>query len=173
MGGGLSLTFPGYHIFVSSVIFLTGLPDFLAHSLVVSLFSTSIVAVAFLIARQMWGESTGFIVAFLVAVSRFDIEMLLWGGYPNVITLMLIPLTFYLLLQRPKFSIGPFLVTTTLLSGPIFLTTSLTAAIFVSMTFATVILVTIFSKKIGVPRTHLLIWLVPLFLGMIVVSHFL
>ncbi|MCJ7762863.1 hypothetical protein MUP38_05355, partial [Candidatus Bathyarchaeota archaeon] len=50
---------------------------------------------------------------------------------------------------------------------------SLSAAIFVSMTFATVILVTIFSKKIGVPRTHLLIWLVPLFLGMIIVSPFL
>ncbi|HEX9862207.1 MAG TPA: hypothetical protein VGB11_02870, partial [Candidatus Bathyarchaeia archaeon] len=75
--------------------------------------------------------------------------------------------------QRQKFSIGPFLVTTTLLSGTIFLTHSLSAAIFVSMSFATVILVTIFSKKIGVPRTHLLIWLVPLFLGMIIVSPFL
>jgi hypothetical protein len=121
----------------------------------------------------VWKESAALIVAFLVAVSRFDIEMLLWGGYPNVITLMLIPLTFYLLLQKPKFSIGSFLVTTTLLSGAIFLTHSLSAAIFVSMTFATVILVTIFSKKIGVPRTHLLIWLVPLFLGMIIVSPFL
>src|SRR4030067_2886263 len=99
MGGGLSLTFPGYHIFVSFVIFLTGIPDFLAHSLVVSLFSTSIVAVAFLVVRKMWGDSTGFVVAFLVAVSRFDIEMLFWGGYPHVVTLMLIPLILYLFLQ--------------------------------------------------------------------------
>ena len=173
MGGGISLTFPGYHIFVSYIMLMTGLPEYLVHSLVVSLFSSFIVLCAFLITRTVWKESAALIVAFLVAVSRFDIEMLLWGGYPNVITLMLIPLTFYLLLQRQKFSIGPFLVTTTLLSGTIFLTHSLSAAIFVSMTFATVILVTIFSKKIGVPRTHLLIWLVPLFLGMIVVSPFL
>jgi hypothetical protein len=173
MGGGISLTFPGYHIFVSYIMLMTGLPDYLVHSLVVSLFSSFIVLCAFLITRTVWEESAALIVAFLVAVSRFDIEMLMWGGYPNVITLMLIPLTFYLLLQRQKFAIGPFLVATTLLSGAIFLTHSLSAAIFVSMTFATVILVTIFSKKIGVPRTHLLIWLVPLFLGMIIVSPFL
>src|SRR4030067_3547789 len=122
MGGGLSLTFPGYHIFVSSVIFLTGIPDFLAHSLVVSLFSTSIVAVAFLIVRKMWGESTGFIVAFLAAISRFDIEMLMWGGYPNVVTLMLIPLILYLFLQTERFSLSTFLATTSLLCGALFLT---------------------------------------------------
>jgi hypothetical protein len=173
MGGGISLTFPGYHIFVSYIMLMTGLPEYLVHSLVVSLFSSLIVLCAFLITRTVWKESAALIVAFLVAVSRFDIEMLMWGGYPNVITLMLIPLTFYLLLQRQKFSIGPFLVTTTLLSGAIFLTHSLSAAIFVSIMFATVILVTIFSKKIGVPRTHFLIWLVPLFLGMIIVSPFL
>src|SRR4030042_2652429 len=134
MGGGLSLTFPGYHIFVSFVIFLTGIPDFLAHSLVVSLFSTSIVAVAFLIVRKMWGESTGFIVAFLVALSRFDIEMLLWGGYPNVITLMLIPIAFYLCLQRERFTLFSFLTVTTLLSAAIYLTHSLSALMFVGIT---------------------------------------
>jgi hypothetical protein len=173
MGGGISLTFPGYHIFVSYIMLMTGLPEYLVHSLVVSLFSSFIVLCAFLITRTVWKESAALIVAFLVAISRFDIEMLMWGGYPNVITLMLMPLTFYLLLQKQRFSIGPFLATTTLLSAAIFLTHSLNAAIFVSMTFATVILVTIFSKKIGVPRTHLLIWLVPLFLGMIIVSPFL
>ncbi|MCJ7560011.1 hypothetical protein MUO79_05260, partial [Candidatus Bathyarchaeota archaeon] len=121
----------------------------------------------------MWGESASLIVAFLVAISRFDVEMLLWGGYPNVITLMLIPLTFYLYLQKAKFSLGPFLAITAILSGAIFLTHSLSSVMFVSMTFATVILVAIFSKRVGVPRTHLLIWLVPLFLGVIIVSPFL
>src|SRR4030065_484052 len=104
MGGGLSLTFPGYHIFVAQIILVTGFPDYLAHTLIVALFSTLIVACAFLITRKMWMESTAFIVAFLVAVSRFDIEMLLWGGYPNVVTLMLIPLIFYLYLERERFS---------------------------------------------------------------------
>jgi hypothetical protein len=121
----------------------------------------------------VWKESAALVVAFLVAISRFDIEMLLWGGYPNVITLLLIPLTFYMLLQKPKFSWAPFLVTTTLLSGSIFLTHSLSSAMFVGITFATVFFVTVFAKKIGVARMHVLFWLVPVFLGILVVSPFL
>src|SRR5512136_1891625 len=46
MGGGLSLTFPGYHIFISYIIMLTGIPDYLAQSLVVSVFSSLIVLCA-------------------------------------------------------------------------------------------------------------------------------
>jgi len=173
MGGGLSLTFPGYHIFVSHIILITGLPDYLAHSLVVSFFSAFIVLCAFLITRKVWGESTAFIVAFLVAISRFDVEMLMWGGYPNVIPLILIPLIFYLYLERERFSSIPFIVTTTILCGTIFLTHSLSAVMFVGITFSTVVLVTIFSKRAGVSKTRLLIWLLPLFLGAIIVSPFL
>ena len=173
MGGGLSLTFPGYHIFVSYIMLITGMPDYLVHSLVVSFFSSFIVLCAFLIARNVWRESTALIVAFLMAISRFDIEMLLWGGYPNVITLLLIPLTFYLYLQRDRFSSVPFIATTTILSGAIFLTHALSAVMFVGITFSTVILVSLFSKRVGVTKTRLLIWLLPLFLGAILVSPFL
>ena len=59
--------------------------------------------VAFLITRKVMNESVALIVAFLVAVSEYDIDMLLWSGYPNIITLMLIPLVFYLLLKKPDF----------------------------------------------------------------------
>ena len=173
MGGGLSLTFPGYHIFVAHIILITGLPDYLAFSLVVSFFSSVIVLCGFLITRYVWGESTAFIVAFLVAISRFDIEMLLWGGYPNVIPLMLIPLIFYLYLERERFSQIPFIVTTTFLTGAIFLTHSLSAVMFVGITFSTVVLVAIFSKRVRVSKNHLLIWLLPLFLGAVLVSPFL
>jgi len=173
MGGGLSLTFPGYHIFVSSIILMTGLPDYLAHSLVATFFSSLIVLCAFLIGRRVWGESTGFIVAFLVAISRFDVEMLVWGGFPNAITLMLIPVIFYLYLERERFSMVPFLVTTTFLSGAIFLTHSLSAIMFVGITFSTVILAAIFSKRVGVSKKHLLVWFLPIFLGAIIVSPFL
>jgi hypothetical protein len=173
MGGGLSLTFPGYHIFVSYIILITGIPDYLAHTLVVSFFSSFIVLCGFLIARKVWGESTAFIVAFLVAISRFDVEMLMWGGFPNVITLMLIPIVFYLYLERDRFSLVPFLATTTILSGAIFLTHSLSAIMFTGITFSTVILGSIFSQKIGIPKTKMLLWLVPLFLGAILVSPFL
>jgi len=173
MGGGISLTFPGYHIFVSYIMLITGMPDYLAHSLVVSFFSSLIVLCAFLITRTVWGESASLIVAFLVAISRFDIEILLWGGYPNVITLMLIPLTFYLFLQKEKFSLGPFLAVTGILSGAIFLTHSLSSVIFVGITVATVFFAAVFSKRVGVPKTNLLIWIVPLFIGAIIVSPFL
>jgi hypothetical protein len=173
MGGGVSTTFPGYHIFASYIIFITGMSDYVAQSLIVSFFSSLIVLCAFLITRTVWGESTALIAAFLVAISRFDVEMLLWGGYPDVITLMLIPLIFYLYLQRAKFSLGPFLATTSILSAAIFLTHSLSAAILVGITVATVVFVSIFSKQVGVSRTHLFIWLVPIFLGVIIVSPFL
>jgi len=173
MGGGLSLTFPGYHIFVSYMILMTGMPGYLAQSLVVSFFSSIIVLCAFLIARSVWGESTALIVGFLVAISRFDVEMLMWAGYPNAVTLMLIPLIFYLYLERDRFSLVPFLATTTILSGAIFLTHSLSAIMFVAISFSTVILGTIFSKRIGVPKTKLLLWLLPIFLGAIIVSPFL
>ena len=173
MGGGLSLTFPGYHIFVSHIILMTGIPDYLAHSLVAAFFSSFVVLCAFLIGRRVWGESTAFIVAFLVAISRFDVEMLLWGGFPNAITLLLIPMVFYLYLERERFSMVPFLVMTTILTGAIFLTHSLSAVMFVCITFSTALMTAIFSKKVGVSKKHILTWLLPFFLGAILVSLFL
>lgn len=173
MGGGLSLTFPGFHILVAQVIFITGMPDVLAHTFVVALFSTLIVAVAFLITRRMWKESAAFIVALLVAISRFDIEMLLWGGYPNVLTLMLIPLIFYLFLQTERFSLKTFLATTSLLAGALFLTHSLSALVFGGTTIVIVVFAAIFSKKLKVPKKRLVLWLAPLFLGALIASPFL
>ena len=173
MGGGLSLTFPGYHIFVSHIMLMTGIPDYLVHSLVAAFFSSFIVLGGFLIGRRVWGESTGFIVAFLVAISRFDVEMLLWGGFPNAVTLLLIPMVFYLFLEKERFSTVPFLVTTAILSGAIFLTHSLSAIMFVCITFSTVIIAAILSKRVGVSKKHLLAWIVPIFLGAILVSPFL
>ena len=173
MGSGVSLTFPGYHIFVSYIILMTGLPDALAHALVVSLFSSLIVAVAFLITKKVWGGTAALIAALLVAFSRFDIEMLMWGGYPNAVALMLIPLTFYLFLQREKFSLLCFVVVTSLLSGAIFLTHSLSAVIFVGITFSTFVIGTVFSSRFGVRRSYFFIWLLPLILGAVIISPFL
>jgi hypothetical protein len=173
MGGGTSLTFPGYHIFASGVMMMTGLPEYMAHAAIVALFSSLIVLCAFLITKSIWTESAAFIVAFLVAISRFDIEMLLWGGYPNVITLLLIPLTFYLYLQRDRFSKVPFLVSTSILAGSIFLTHSLSAAIFVGVTVITVFLVLVSPRTFGTSRKTGLYWLLPIVLGVILVSPFL
>ena len=173
MGGGVSLTFPGYHIFVAGIILMTGMPDYLAQTIVVALFSSLIVLCAYLITRTVWSESAGLIVAFLVAISSFDVEILMWGGYPNVITLLLIPLTFYLFLQRDRFSLTPFLVSASILVGSIFLTHSLSAVIFVSITVVTVLCVMVSPKTFGTSRKNVLIWLLPIFGGAILVSPFL
>ncbi|MFB3890027.1 MAG: DUF6541 family protein, partial [Candidatus Bathyarchaeia archaeon] len=102
MGGGVELEFPGYHIFASAVMAMTGMPNYLAQATVVAFFSSLIVLAAFLVTRRVWKESAAFIAAFFVAVSRFDIEILCWGGQPNIIALFLIPLTFYLFLERDR-----------------------------------------------------------------------
>ncbi len=173
IGGGVSLTFPGYHIFTAGIMMLTGMPEYLAHATVVSLFSSLMVLCAFLITRKVWSVSAAYIAAVLVAISRFDIEMLLWAGYPNVITLLLIPLTFYLYLQKDRFSITPFLVSTSILAGSLFLTHSLSATIFVAITFAVVLFSLVSPKRFGASRKTTLYWLLPIIIGAILVSLFL
>ncbi|MGA2682307.1 MAG: hypothetical protein ABSF44_10980 [Candidatus Bathyarchaeia archaeon] len=173
MGGGQSLTFPGYHIFTSAIMLMTGLTDYVAQALIVALFSSLIVLASFLITRTVWHESAAFIVAFLVAVSRFDIEMLMWAGYPNVITLLLIPITFYLFLRRERFSLAPFLVSSSILVGSIFLTHSLSAAVFIGITVSTVFFALIAPKTFGTRRKNVLSWVLPLLGGALLVSPFL
>ena len=65
MGGGLSVTNPGYHIFTAFIITMTALPDYLAQALVASFFSALIVPSAFLIVRQVWNEKAALVVAIL------------------------------------------------------------------------------------------------------------
>ena len=173
MGGGLSLTFPGYHIFAAAIIMMTGMSNYIAQPVIVALFSSLLVLCAYLITKSVWSESGAFIVAFLVAVSRPDMEILLWAGYPNVITLLLIPLTFYLYLQKDRFSLVPFLASTSILVGSIYLTHSLSAAVFVATTVATVLIVMVSPKTFGTSRKHVFYWLLPLALGAALVAPFL
>ena len=173
MGGGNSNTFPGYHIFAACVVFLTGLPDYLAEVLVAILFSSLLVLVAFLITRKVLNESIALIVACLVGFSYYDVFILLWSGYPNVVTLMLIPLTFYLLLEKSRFSRFPRLVVVSLLSAAIFLTHSLSAFMFIAIILASVFVALCFPSRVGVARKEVLEWLVPIFIGGLVVSPFL
>lgn len=173
MGGGSSVTFPGYHIFTSYIILLTGIPDYVAHTLVVSLFSALIVVGAFLLMRKIWNPSAALIVAFLVGVSRFDIEMLMWGGFPNVVTLMLIPTAFYLFLEREKLGLIPFAVSASLVCGGIFLTHSLSSVLFIAIALATLFLGLVSAKHTGERKVSLLTWIVPLVLGALLIAPFL
>jgi hypothetical protein len=173
IGGGISLTFPGYHIFTATTIMLTGLPEYVAQAAVVALFSSLLVIGTFLITKRVWSTSAAFIVALLIAVSRFDIEMLMWAGYPNVITLLLIPTTFYLYLEKDRFTKLPFFTSTSILIASLFLTHSLSAAIFIGITAITILVVLILPKSVGVQRKTVLYWVLPMVLGAVLVSPFL
>jgi len=173
IGGGVSLTFPGYHIFTAGVMLFTGLPEYVAHVAVVSLFSALIVLCAFLITKRIFSVSAAYIVAFLAAISRFDVEMLTWAGYPNVITLMLIPLTYYLYLEKERFSKAPFFVSTALLVGSILLTHSLSSAMIVGILAPVVLFVVLWPKSMGVSRRMVLYWILPVVFGALLVSPFL
>ena len=176
IGGGLSLTFPGYHIFTAGVIMLTGMTGAMepvAHALVVSLFSSLTVLGAFLLTRRIWSTSAAYIVAFLTLISRFDIEMTMWAGYPNVVTLLLIPLVFYLYLEKDRFSIAPFLVSTSILVAALFLTHSLSAAIFGVIAVATLTFVMVSPKTVSASRKTILYWLLPIIIGAVLVLPFL
>src|SRR5512137_2166298 len=54
IGGGISLTFPGYHIFTAAIMMLSGLPEYVAQAAVVALFSSLLVIGAFLITKRVW-----------------------------------------------------------------------------------------------------------------------
>jgi hypothetical protein len=173
MGGGLSLTFPGYHLFVAQIILLTGMPDYLVHTVVGCLFSSVMVLVSYLLTRVVWRESVAVVVVFLVAVSRFDIEMLFWGGFPNVVALLLIPVTFYLYLQKSRFTKMPFYISSSLLVGSIFIVHSLSSVVFVSILFFVIVFGLVFGKKVGTSWREMLSWLVPVVFGCLVVLPYL
>ncbi len=172
IGGGPSLTFPGYHIFMSAMFMLTGLPEFVAQGVVVALFSSILVLCTYLITKQVFSESAALLVAFLAAISRFDIEMLLWAGYPNVITLMLIPLTFYLYLERERFTKLPYLASTSIIVGALFLTHSLSSGVFVIISAVVVLGILLFPKHLGITRKTALYWVLPIIIGAVLVAPF-
>jgi len=173
MGGGISATNPGYHIFMMFATTVTGAPDYLVHSMVVSFFSAITVLCAFLIVRRIWNESASFIAAFLVIFSPGDISMLCWGGYPNIIALILIPVVFYLYLQHSRFSLKIYLTVTSLLIGALFLTHVFSAFVFVTITIFTLFIGVIFSKRTMLSMRRIVSWMLPIVFGALLVSPYL
>ena len=173
MGGEVELEFPGYHIFASAVMFLTGMPNYAAQAIVAATFSTLTVLAVSLVTRQVWNQTAALIVALLVTFSPSDIDILCWGGYPNIIVLALIPTTFYLFLKREKFTQAPYVVSASLLAASIFLTHSLSAAIFLGITAAALLAVLVIPRAFGESRKTILYWVLPVVIGALLVSPFL
>jgi hypothetical protein len=176
MGGEIELQFPGYHIFVSEIIIMTGLTNYLAQAIVVAFFSSLILLAVFLLTRLVWNEPTAFIVAFFVAISRADIEMLCWGGEPNIVALFLIPTIFYVFLKKDKIAHAPFLVLTSFLVASMLLVHSLSGAVFLCTIAATIFIVLAFPKTFNdhnKDRKSILWWVLPILTGGALISPFL
>ncbi|MGB9841502.1 MAG: hypothetical protein ACPLKZ_02130 [Candidatus Bathyarchaeales archaeon] len=173
MGGEPTATNPGYHIFVAFIRAFTGIPDYLSHVLVASFFSALGVFCAFLVTKRFWSSSASMVAAFLVVFSAGDIEMLCWGGYPNLITLLLISIVFYFYLQPKKFSYYSYFPAVSLLVSAIYLTHIFSAFVFSAIVFLVLILCSIFHKQVGLARNYVVFWLVPLIIGILIVSPYL
>jgi hypothetical protein len=173
MGGGVSATNPGYHIFAAFIISFTGAPDYLVQAAVVSLFSTLIIAAAFLLVKQIWGQTAGLATAILVTFSASDILMLSWAGYPNIVALALIPILFYLFLQPAKLALRNYAIVASLIVGALFLTHVFSAIVFLAISLFALLVSVAFSKSTGFTKKDALNWLTPLFFGIILVSPYL
>ncbi|MDH5376637.1 MAG: hypothetical protein OEW95_12650, partial [Candidatus Bathyarchaeota archaeon] len=123
MGGEPLATPPGYHLFASFIVLFTGMPLLVGQLLIAALFSSFAVFPTYLISKKIWRNTgAGFLAAFFVTVSSLSLEMLGWGGYPNVISLALILIIFYLFLRDTDNSHNFNLFTAALLFGSLILT---------------------------------------------------
>ncbi len=173
MGGGLSATNPGYHIFTVFIISMTGLPDYLAQALVASFFSAFLVMCVYLIVRQVWSELAGFIAAVLISFSAADIIMLSWAGYPNIVALVLIAGVFYLFLHPSKLSSKSYVVVASILVSAIFLTHVFSGFIFVGITLFALFVCALLSKRTKITRKQVYSWLISIGGGLLLVSPYL
>ncbi len=173
MGGGLSATNPGYHIFAAFMISMTELPDYLAQALVASFFSAFLVLCSFLIVRQVWSELAGFVVAVFATFSAGDIIMLGWAGYPNIVALTLISVVFCLFLQPSKLSSKSYVAVASILVSALFLTHVFSGLIFVGITLLTLFICGVFSKQTGLSKNQAFFWLMPICVGFLLVSPYL
>ncbi|MDR1993182.1 MAG: hypothetical protein LBQ98_06795 [Nitrososphaerota archaeon] len=173
MSGGLSATNPGFHIFASFLISMTGAPNYLVQATIAALFSTLVILGAFMLVRLVWGEFVGFAVAGLMVFSASDLLMLSWGGYPNIVALALMPLLFYLFLQPAKLVQKNYLIATALLVAALFLVHLFSALVFLAIVGLAQIVSLGFSKSTGLTFKKTVYWLIPLFVGVVMVLPYL
>ncbi|MBC7131435.1 hypothetical protein H5T51_09565, partial [Candidatus Bathyarchaeota archaeon] len=147
MGGGDSLTHPGFHFFASTILLFTEAPAYVVQSAVAVLFSSLTVLCAYLLTKAIWPlPAAPLIAAFLTAISKHDLDMLLWGGYPNVIALTLIPLIFYIFFRKNT-SRSVLLTIASILIGTLTFTHSLSALMFMAILASFLLICLIASRR--------------------------
>jgi hypothetical protein len=141
MGGEPLTNTPGFYLFASFLVLFTGMPQLTAQVLLAALFSAFMVFPAYLISRKIWkNNNIGLLAAFFVAVSTFSLEMLGWGGYPNIVSLTLIGIVVFVFLKnsnQPRFFK---LIITALLLGALAITHLLSFFVLLSVWIGYIIL---------------------------------
>jgi hypothetical protein len=131
MGGEPLVTPPGFHFFVSTLILFTGMPLLFVQLITATFFSSFIVFPAYLISKRIWrSHNAGIIAAFFAAISALSLEMLIWGGYTNIISLTLIVTIFYLFIRNTEQPSHLNLLIGTMLFGSIILTHTFSLFVF-------------------------------------------
>jgi hypothetical protein len=131
MGGEPLVTPPGFHFFVSILILLTGMPITIAELISATFFSAVIVFPAYIISKRIWKNvNAGLLAAFFASISGLSIEMLTWGGYPNIISLFLIIIIFYLVLRESNKPTIKHMILGALLFSTLILTHTFSLAVF-------------------------------------------
>ena len=115
----------------------------------------------------------GFVVAVLVTFSASDIVMLNWAGYPNIVALALMPLLFYFFLQPKKLASKSYLTITAIIISALFLTHLFSALIFLAITMVALVFSSLFHKKTDFTFKQAIFWLMPIALGVLLVSPYL
>ena len=94
---------PGFHFLLAILFLFTGVttisqPSFMLIKLLMATISALQVLVVYLVGRKVYGSPTvGLIGAILMTVSLRQLEMLGWGGYPNITGMLFLGLSLYLL----------------------------------------------------------------------------
>jgi len=172
MGGEPTLEHPGFHIFTIYLYLITGMPSYVAQYITAILFSSTIALCAFLSAKRVWNSPTAsLIAAFLAVFSRFDIEMISWGGYPNVVALSIISLIFYIIF-REDLSWRISLVISSLLTGSLIITHSLSTVTFACIAIPFLAFSFVISKRFSIRGRAHIVLASSMAIGALIVSPF-
>jgi hypothetical protein len=143
---------PGFHFLLAIMFILTDLTtisstSFLLIKVFIAIISAFQVVAVYLVAKRVYSSTVvGLLGALFMSVSLRHIEMLGWGGYPNITGMLLMGLALYLFLHRHQERIGTTISLLTMISGLV-LTHSISTFVFVGVVLSHLFLFSLISKK--------------------------
>lgn len=130
-----SLTLPLFHVFVAIMLDLSGAIDLLEATLLLKILIAIINALSllavYIFCKWSFGKIAALLSSIFVVLSVPFMEIISWGGYPNMIALLYITFLFYFLVNHYKNTVNFFLIS--FMGLTLFLLHYLSAFVFVLM----------------------------------------